>query len=161
MTLTLLWILAALLVLVGLVGIVLPGLPGTPVIFLGLLLGAWIDGFEHVSMATVALLGVLTALAWVLDFVAAALGAQKVGASGQAIAGAAIGTVVGLFFGPVGLFVGPLIGAAAGEYLARRDSLRAAKVGVATWFALLLAFAAKLAIAIAMIGSFAIAYFVQ
>jgi hypothetical protein len=34
-------------------------------------------------------------------------------------------------------------------------------VGVATWIALLLAFAAKLAIAIAMIGSFAIAYFVQ
>jgi uncharacterized protein YqgC (DUF456 family) len=161
MTLTLLWILAALLVLVGLIGIVLPGLPGTPVIFLGLLLGAWIDGFEHVSIAAVALLGVLTALAWVLDFVAAALGAQKVGASGQAIAGAAIGTVVGLFFGPVGLFVGPLIGAAAGEYLARRDALRAAKVGVATWIALLLAFAAKLAIAIAMIGSFAIAYFVQ
>jgi uncharacterized protein YqgC (DUF456 family) len=160
MATALLWILAALLVLVGLIGIVLPALPGTPVIFLGLLLGAWIDGFEHVSLTTVALLGVLTALAWVLDFAAAALGAQKMGASRQAIAGAAIGTVVGLFFVPVGLFVGPLIGAAAGEYLARRDSLRAAKVGVATSIAVLLAFAAKLAIAIAMIGSFAVAYFV-
>ncbi|MGB0129231.1 MAG: DUF456 family protein, partial [Rhodocyclaceae bacterium] len=99
MTVTILWILASLLVIVGLAGVVLPALPGTPFIFLGLLLGAWIDDFAKVGGLTIALLGVLAALAWLVDVVATSLGAKRVGASTIAIVGAALGTIAGLFFG--------------------------------------------------------------
>ena len=44
---TLLYVLAGLLVLLGLAGIVLPALPGVPLVFAGLLVAAWADGFAH------------------------------------------------------------------------------------------------------------------
>ena len=61
MDLTLLWYLvAALLALIGLAGTVLPALPGVPLVFAGMLLASWADGFERVGFATLAVLGVLT-----------------------------------------------------------------------------------------------------
>ena len=57
-------------------------------------------------------------------------GAQRAGASRQALVGAALGTVVGLFMGLVGVLFMPLVGAAAGEYVARRNQQQAMKVGV-------------------------------
>lgn len=156
----LLWILAAVLVLIGLLGMVLPTLPGTPLIFLGLLLAAWIDDFARVGGLTVGLLGALAAIAWLVDYVAASLGAKRAGASALAVVGAVLGTLVGIFFGIVGLLFGPLLGAVAGELISGRDGGQAAKAGLATWVGLILGLAAKLALAFTMIGVFATAYFV-
>ncbi len=159
MEITLLWILAATLVLIGLVGVVLPALPGTALIFLGLLVAAWIDDFQRVGGLTVAVLGALAALAWLVDFVAASLGAKRAGASALAVVGAVLGTVAGLFFGFLGLLFGPLLGAVAGELLSGRASGQAARAGLATWVGLIFGIAAKLALAFTMIGVFATAYF--
>lgn len=148
----LLWVIAGLLVLVGLAGVVLPALPGIPLVFGGLLMVAWLDGFERIGGVTLAVLGALAALAWLIDFVASIIGAQRVGASTLALVGAAIGTVVGLFGGLVGLLFAPLAGAAIGEFIARRDALQAARVGIATWVGMLLAVVAKVAIAFMMLG---------
>lgn len=149
---------ALLLVLTGVAGTVLPLLPGVPLVFAGLWLGAWIDGYQNVSSWTVAVLGALTVLSLLVDFAATALGAKRVGASPKAIAGAAAGTVVGLFFGLPGLILGPFVGAVAGELAARNDLERATAVGVATWVGLLLGTLAKLALVFAMIGIFIAAY---
>lgn len=156
----LLWLLAGALVLLGIAGVVLPALPGPALVFLGLLLGAWIDDFAKIGGATVALLGALAALAWLIDFVAASLGAKRVGASTLAVVGAALGTVAGLFFGLLGLLLGPLVGAVGGELLSGRASHQAARAGVATWIGLIAGVAVKLALAFTMIGVFALAYFV-
>lgn len=157
---TLLWIGAVLLVLVGIAGVVLPALPGPPLVLAGLLLAAWIDDFQRISVWVMLVLALLTALAWAVDVLAAALGAKRAGASGLAILGAAIGTVAGLFTGFIGLVFAPLLGAALGEFFATRDSMRAARVGVATWIALLIAVAVKLALVFTMLGVFAAAYFI-
>jgi uncharacterized protein YqgC (DUF456 family) len=157
----LLWVLAGALVAVGIVGLVVPAMPGTPLVFLGLLLGAWIDGFTKVGGFTVAILGALAALAWLVDFAASALGARRVGASTLAIVGAVLGTVAGLFFGLPGLLLGPLLGAVAGELLSGRDTRQAAKAGIATWVGLVVAIAAKLSLALSMIGLFVAAYFLN
>ncbi|EGJ10312.1 MULTISPECIES: DUF456 domain-containing protein [Rubrivivax] len=160
MSITLLWMLTVLLMLVGLAGTVLPVLPGTALVFAGAWLGAWIDGYERVGVYTVVVLGVMAALAWALDYVAALMGAKRVGASPQALVGAAIGTVAGLLAGFVGVLFMPFIGAAAGEYLARRDEQRAMQVGLATGLGLLLGMVAKVAIAFAMVGVFIVAWLV-
>ncbi len=152
------WVLAAMLVLVGIAGTVLPVLPGAPLVFLGLVLAAWIDGFQRVGWLTLALLAALTLASVGVDFVAMSLGAKRVGASRQAVIGAAIGTVAGLFFGLPGILAGPFVGAAAGEYLARRDAIQAGRVGLGTWLGLALGAAAKLALAFAMLGLFVTAY---
>jgi uncharacterized protein YqgC (DUF456 family) len=149
-----LWILAVLLIVVGVVGTVLPALPGAIFVFAGVALGAWIDGFARISGWVVAVLGVLTALAWLIDFVSGYYGAKRAGASPQALVGAAIGTLAGVFTGLVGLIFMPLAGAAIGEFLARRDALRAGRVGVATWIGMLVGTVAKVAIVFLMVGIF-------
>jgi uncharacterized protein YqgC (DUF456 family) len=153
----LLWILAVLLILAGLAGTVLPALPGTALVLAGIVLGAWIDDFAHVGAGTLAVISVLAVLAWVLDYVAGLLGAQKAGASRQALAGAALGTVAGLFLGLVGVLFMPLVGAAIGEYLARRDERHALRVGLATWLGILAGLLAKVVLAFVMIGIFVVA----
>lgn len=151
---TTLWIVAVLLMLVGIAGTVLPALPGVPLIFGGVLLAAWIDDFQRISVVTVIVLAVLAAVGIVIDYVAAAISAKRAGASRQGITGAAIGTLAGIFTGLWGLLFMPLVGAAVGEFIAHKDMFRAGKVGAATWFGLLVATAVKLAIAFTMIGVF-------
>ena len=148
----LLWSVAAVLVVVGLVGTVLPAIPGSTLVFAGIVLGAWIDGFARIPVWIVVVTGLLAARTWAIDAVAAAAGAKRVGASPWAIAGAALGTIAGVFTGFVGLLFLPLAGAAIGEFLAERDVLRAGKVGVATWLGLVIGTALKVAITFAMLG---------
>jgi hypothetical protein len=155
----LLWLLVVALVLAGLAGAVLPAIPGVPLVFGGLWLAAWIDGYAKVSGWTLGVLAVLTVLAMAVDWVATALGAKKVGASRQAIGGAALGTFVGVFFGLPGLLLGPFIGAVLGEMAARGNLDQAMNVGVATWMGLLFGTLAKLALSLAMVGIFVAAYF--
>jgi len=149
-----LWTAVVALMLVGLAGIVLPMLPGTVLIFAAILLGAWIDDFTKISTWTVALAALLAVISLVCDYVAAALGAKRVGASRQAIIGAVLGTLLGIFTGLWGLVFMPLVGAAIGEYMVLRDLQRAGRVGVATWVGLLLGTAVKIALAFTMFGMF-------
>jgi uncharacterized protein YqgC (DUF456 family) len=152
-----LWILAIVLIVVGVAGTVLPALPGVILVFAGVALAAWIDDFARISGWTVGVLGVLTVIAWAVDYVAGVLGAKKAGASGLAIAGAAIGTLAGIFTGLWGLVFMPLAGAAIGEYLARKDAWHAGRVGVATWLGMLVGTVAKVAIVFLMVGVFVVA----
>lgn len=155
----LLWLLAAILVLVGIAGTILPALPGVPLVFMGLLVAAWIGDFQRIGWPTLTILAGLTALAIVADLVASLLGAKRAGASRLALVGAAIGSIVGLFFGLIGILVFPFIGAVLGEFIARQRLGHAAKVGLATWLGMLLGVLAKLSLAITMVGVFVIAYF--
>jgi uncharacterized protein YqgC (DUF456 family) len=153
----LLWVLSVALIVVGLAGTVLPVLPGTMLVWGGIVLGAWIDDFTRVSIATVAVISVLGLLAWGLDYAAGLLGARRAGASRLALLGAAVGTVVGLFMGLVGVLFMPLVGAAVGEYLAQKDHARAAKVGMATWVGIMVGLIAKVVLAFIMVGIFSAA----
>ena len=152
-----LWTLSIALMVAGLAGAVLPVLPGAALVLAGAVLGAWIDGFERVGAWALGVLVALALLSWVLDYVAGVVGAKKVGASKQALLGAAVGTVAGLFVGFVGVLVLPFVGAAAGESVARRDHRAAARVGVATGLGLVVALVAKVVIAFVMIGVFVVA----
>jgi uncharacterized protein YqgC (DUF456 family) len=155
-----LWTVSIALILLGLAGTVLPALPGVALIFGGIALAAWIDDFARIPVWLLVLLGVLTAMAWIVEHAAAAMGAKRAGASRLAVIGAVIGTLAGIFSGLWGLLFMPLAGAAIGEYVAQRDLRRAGKVGIATWIGLLLGTAAKVAIAFAMIGIFVFALIV-
>ena len=153
-----LWVLVLLLVLAGLAGAVLPAIPGAPLVFGGLLLGAWIDGFARVGWFPLVLIGLLMVATFAVDLAATALGAKRAGASPLALVGAGVGTVAGLFFGFVGVLVGPFVGAALGEYLARRDLRQAGRAGLGTWLGIVLGSAAKIALMLAMVGVFAAAW---
>jgi uncharacterized protein len=155
-----LWVVATAMIVLGVAGTVLPMLPGAILVFGGIALAAWIDDFARIPVWLLLLLAVLTAMAWAVDYLAAAAGAKRAGASKLAIIGAGAGTIAGIFSGLWGLLFMPLAGAAIGEYVARRDAWRAGKVGVATWIGLLLGTAAKVALVFAMVGIFVFALLV-
>jgi uncharacterized protein YqgC (DUF456 family) len=151
-------LLALLLVVVGIAGSVLPALPGVTLVFLGLLLAAWIGDFQQVGPFPLVVLGLLTLMSFVIDLAATALGAKRVGATKLAVVGAALGTVAGLFLGLPGLILGPFVGAVAGELMSHGQVQQATRAGIATWVGLLFGTLAKLALVFTMLGLFALAY---
>jgi len=155
-----LWGIAIAMIVIGIAGTVLPALPGTTLIFGGIALAAWIDGFARISVWSVLVLGVLAAIAFAVDYLAAVLGARRAGASRTAVLGAAIGAVVGLFGGLIGVVLLPFVGAVIGEFVAQRDVRRAGRVGFATWIGLAVGTAVKVAIAFTMVGVFVVALLV-
>ena len=158
-TTVLLWGLALALIAIGVVGLVLPALPGPPLLFAGLLVAAWIDGFAYVGAGTLTGIGIMAALAWLADILAGAFGARRYGASGRSVLGAAIGALVGLPFGVAGFLLGPFIGAALGELSTRRGLSAAGRAGWGATLGLVLGTAAKLALGCAMLGWFVLARF--
>ena len=158
---TALLVLAAILVVLGIVGTVVPALPGVLLVFAGLWLAAFAQDFTRVGVVALSIIGALGALSFAIDFLGTVLGAKRVGASPKALAGAALGGLVGIFLGIPGILLGPFVGAVLGELAARGGIAQAAKVGAGTWLDLLLAAVAKVVIAFLMVGTFAIAYLVS
>lgn len=146
--------------LVGVAGTILPALPGVSLVFAGMFLAAWAGDFELVGPAMLVLLGLLTLMSILVDFLAAALGAKRVGASRLALIGAVVGTFGGLFFGPLGLLAGPFLGALIGELIHVRELRQATRVGIGTWLGIVLGTVLKLGLAFGMLGLFAFAWFV-
>lgn len=154
-----LWILAGALVAAGVVGLVLPVVPGPPMIFAGLVLAAWAEGFAHVGGVTLAVLAILAVIAASIDFLAGAFGAKHFGASRRAMIGALAGALVGLFFGIPGIIAGPFIGAVIGELTAHKNVLDAGLAGAGAWLGMVVGAAAKVAIGFVMIGVFLLVRF--
>src|SRR5690606_35734751 len=138
--------------------VLLPALPGVPLVFAGLLLSAWADGFDRVGWVPLTLLGGLTLLSVLVDIASSALGAKGLGASRLAMAGAVLGSLLSLLMLPWGVHAGPFIGALAGEYLHSCCLGLASKVGLATFLGLVIAVALKLGLDMAMLGIFALAW---
>jgi len=150
--------LAVVLILVGIAGVILPALPGLPLVFAGMLLAAWADGFQRIGWVPLVVLGLLTVLSFAVDVFSTAIGAQRVGASRKALLGTVLGTFAGLFFMPIGLLAGPFVGALLGELWHGRELGQAAKVGLGTWLGIVLGVVLKLGLAFAMLGLFAFAW---
>ena len=106
-----------------------PALPGLPLLFAGLWLAAWADGYQHVSGATLGWLAGLTALGMAMDALAGWLGAAPMAPSKAGTVGAADWRHGRAVVWLARLAAGALLGAVAGEWLARRDARRA----VARW----------------------------
>ena len=149
-----LWIIGGILTVTGFAGMLLPFLPGAPLLFLGLLCGAWAEDFQYVGIWTLVLLGCMAALTYLAEFVGSVLGSKKFGGSRRAMVGAAVGGIVGLFFGIPGILIGPFAGAVLGELSLQRSLDHASRAGFGTVVGLAVGVAGKFAIGIAMVGLF-------
>lgn len=113
---------------VGFLGCFIPMLPGPPIAYCALLLA--VATGDHTAPSVLVLMGMalLTTVVTVLDYVVPAWGAAKFNCSRLGTVGCFIGTIVGLFFLPVGVIVGPFFGALIGETSSGKN-LGAALVG--------------------------------
>ena len=145
---------AAVVILVGLIGAIVPVLPGIPLIFAGIWLIAGVDGYRHLGLGWLLGIAAVAAVGLVVDLFGGALGAKRVGASPQAVWGALIGPVIGLFFGIPGLLFGPFFGAVLGELSAGNSVLRSAHAGISAWVGLIFGAIIKLVSSLMMVALF-------
>lgn len=140
----LLLILGIISIIVGLLGCVLPVIPGPPISFIGLL----VLHFSRWGPFTLSFLLIMAGLAFlvtVLDYIVPVWGTKKWGGSRAGIWGATIGLVLGLFFfPPLGIILGPLIGAVVAESLKGEAFQKSFKAGMGALFGFFIGIGLKL-----------------
>jgi len=154
MTDVVLWLVVGVLLLLGLLGTLVPFLPGTPLIVAGALVHAIATDWTPVGLGRLAMLAAMSALGYLLHYLAGALGARHAGGSAWAVVGALGGGIVGLFFGLPGLLLGPPIGAIAGELLKSGDLRTSIRTGIAAFIGMVAGAVANFAIGVTMIALF-------
>lgn len=128
---------------IGLLGCILPMLPGPPLAYVGLLL---LHATEYAQFSSTQLWSCLFAVivVQILDYITPILGSKYSGGTKWGNWGCVIGTIMGMFFLPLGIIIGPFIGAIAGELLGGRGLSQAMKAGLGSLVGFLLGTVVKL-----------------
>src|SRR6266853_6046164 len=149
------WLVTVVLFAVGLIGTVLPVFPGTTFILAGAVIHRLMLGPEKsIVWRSIVLLTLLTLATYALDFLSGYLGAKYFGATKWGMIGAVLGALIGIFFGIIGLFGGPVIGALIGEFISGKRMIDAGRAGWGSLLGNLVGMVGKLIIALAMITIF-------
>ncbi len=143
-------ILAGILIVLGIIGCFLPVLPGPPLGYVGLLL-LHFTSHAHFSTTTLVVLGIVVVLVSALDYFVPVWGTKKFGGSKLGVVGSVAGLLIGVFFfPPLGIIVGPFLGAIAGELANGDDLPKAVKSGFGSFLGYLFGTSIKLAVSIVM-----------
>jgi uncharacterized protein YqgC (DUF456 family) len=142
-------------IVLGIIGSFLPVLPGPITSWVGLLL---IHLTKPVPLDWT-LLGItlgIAVLVYVLDYIIPALGTKKFGGSKYGIYGTTIGLIIGLiFFGPLGIIIGPFTGALIGELIYdRSNSKRAMRAAFGSFIGFLFSTGLKFIVSLIFAGLF-------
>ena len=150
------WIVTGCLLLIGLVGCVIPMLPGHLFILVAAIgYRLMVGPSAGIAWWSFGILVLLMVVSQILEIVSGSLGAKWFGGSRWGALGALVGGIVGLFFLPFGLLVGPLAGAFGFEYLFAKKQTRESVVsGVGSVVGTLAGMGFKIVIGIAMIAWF-------
>jgi len=148
-------ILAGLFLLLGFIGCILPVLPGAPLSYLGILILHFTSNIQF-STEFLILWAILVILVQVLDYAIPIWGTKKFGGSKSGVWGSMLGLIVGLFLGPVGIILGPFVGAVLGELLTGRNKAEAFRAGFGSFVGFLLGTISNL-----IVSGFLIYYYVE
>lgn len=113
----------------GLAGCILPMLPGPPVAYVALVLLHLTPEAEF-SATQLTLWLLMVVVVQLLDYFVPMLGSKYTGGSRWGTRGCLLGTIIGLFFMPMGIILGPFLGAVVGELLGGNDTAYALKSGI-------------------------------
>jgi len=137
------------LLLAGIVGCILPVLPGQILAWASLLM-LQLKSDPPFTAKFIVLWAFITAGVTILDYIVPLWGTKKLGGSKYGIWGAALGLLVGIFFPPIGLIIGPFAGAFVGEMITGKDSNTAFKSGLGSFIGFLTGTLLKLIISFVM-----------
>lgn len=124
-----LMILGALCLLAGLAGCLLPVLPGPPLSYAGVLLLHFTQRAQFTTLELIIGL-IAVVIIQVLDYFIPLLGSKYAGGSSWGNRGCVAGTIIGLFFMPWGILIGPFLGAVIGELLGGKEGKQALRSGL-------------------------------
>ncbi|GAB0157317.1 DUF456 domain-containing protein [Chryseobacterium sp. Alg-005] len=116
MDIALINIICLILLLLGIIGTFLPILPGLVLSLCGLLIYKF-GTDSDLSMIYIWIFGILTAVSAVLNYIIPARTNRKYGGTRWGSIGSIIGTIIGMFFPPIGFLIGMFAGVFVGELL--------------------------------------------
>ena len=117
-------ILGVLLVLCGIAGSLLPLLPGPPLAYAGFLIQHFRTDRPFTTQFLLIWAGVVIIIL-ILDYLVPLWGTKKYGGSKYGMWGCAIGFLLAFWMGPLGVILGPFIGAFVGEMIYQQNSKKA------------------------------------
>jgi uncharacterized protein len=139
-----LWLIIAILLMIGgVLGSVLPFLPGPPLSFAALLV-MQLKTYPPFTPKFLWFWAAVTIIVTALDYIVPIYGAKRFGGTTHGAWGCTIGLIVGVFFPPWGLVIGPFIGAFIGELLGNADAHNALKAAMGSFVGFLLGTLIKL-----------------
>ena len=147
---TIMLILAACLAAVGIVGCFIPVVPGPLLSYCGVLCLLSTDAPP--SMTALVAFGAATIVVLILDYVIPMVGAKRFNCSKFGVLGVAVGTIVGLFFFPLGLVLGPFLGAFIVELIVKKSIADAALGGSGALLGFLASVLVKMLLCAAMLA---------
>ena len=153
------YIVTGLLMLVGLVGCILPALPGPPLSYLGLILLKFTPLGDEIVTWELVITGLVVAIVVIIDYITPIIGAKKFGGTKYGNWGCAIGAIVGLFFPPFGIILGPFLGAVIGELIGKKEFKDALKAGFGAFIGFLFGFLLKMAVCLYLTVRFVMLFF--
>ena len=125
------------LILLGVAGAIIPILPGPPLSYIGIILLHLTTKYQFTSKFLI-IWAVLTIGVYILDYFIPIWGTKKFGGSKRGVWGSIIGLIIGIFFfPPIGIIVGPFIGAVLGELSIGKNSKDALKSGLGSFIGFL------------------------
>jgi uncharacterized protein len=150
------WLVTGCLMLVGLAGCVLPVLPGHLIILTGAVGYRLMKGAEAgIGWWGFGVLIGLMVFSQAFEILSGSLGSRWFGGSRWGAVGALVGSLVGLFFLPFGLLVGPLAGAFGFEMLfAKKKTGASAASGVGSVVGTLVGMGSKVVVGLLMVAWF-------
>lgn len=123
-------VLAIALFVIGFIGTVLPILPGVILIFSGMVIYGVFTSFQTLNPYFFLMQGIAMVLVFAIDFIASAIGTKKFDGSKEAAIGGAFGVILGLIvLGPLGIVIGPFVGAVGVELIKGKEMDQAIKSG--------------------------------
>jgi uncharacterized protein YqgC (DUF456 family) len=114
----------------GFIGCILPVIPGPPLSYVSLLILSMAKEWEPFSFNFLLVMGVLTVVVGLSDYIIPAAGARRYGGTKFGFWGSILGMLFGMiFFSFLGLVVGGWVGAIAGELYAGKTGHEAFRAG--------------------------------
>ena len=152
---------SSLLIIIGIIGSIVPIIPGPPIAFCGLLLVHFTSKHPF-TVEFLIFFGVLSVLSAIIDKLLPIYATKKFNGSKKGIWGSAIGLIIGLVvFPPLGIIIGPMVGAFIGEITDGKTSNNAIKPAFGSFIGFLSSIFLRFALSLIIAYYFVVEVFIK
>lgn len=137
MTYITIFIISIVLLIPGLIMSFIPSIPNLVYMFLTVTIFGFYDKFTHLTPTNILILGIISMLAMIIDFISGIVGAKWGGAHWTSIISGLIGLIVGSAFIPIPIFgslIGMFLGVLASEFYRTNDIRKANRAAMGSFF---------------------------